>query len=182
MHPEIEIPAMTLAIDPSINSLGWAIFQKRDLIVSGTCHSAADERQFPMNLRIYFMIETLECVVRNYVHDANDFGLHVVIEQSEAWGSAKSMASTQSGTLPNLHVLIGALLYWGWTRGYAALVKVTTWKGQLPKHVTQKRLQEKYERIFQTNDEADAVGVGDYYVNKVRKFGDNDGDGIKETE
>ncbi len=93
-----------------------------------------------------------------------------VIEKPQLWGAYKSTASLHSGALLGLHILTGALYWWAqshFERAY--LIPVTEWKGQLPKRVTQQRMEQKYKVKFRTDDESDAVGLGDYFINTMNE-------------
>lgn len=94
----------------------------------------------------------------------------VVIEQPQLWGSYQSTASLHSGALLGLHILTGALYWWATTQFKEAwLIPVTEWKGQLPKSVTQKRMEAKYNVKFNTNDESDACGLANYYISTLER-------------
>lgn len=52
------------------------------------------------------------------------------------------------------------------------LVPPITWKGQVPKSITRKRMKEKYSELIQvdllTDDEVDALGMADYLYETTR--------------
>ena len=161
-----------LALDPSILHLGWAymcLHQHRDIVIldSGTIVVPEEYKDEELVKRIGANIEAL--------YDL-DFDVDtVVIEQPESWGAYKSMASSRSGSLLKLELLTGALVGWALTVGLEPiLIPVSKWKGQLPKHVTTKRMEKKYERKFATSDEADSVGLGDWYLMQQIKVEAND--------
>jgi len=116
----------------------------------------------PIETRINTTIMGLEDVVRDLDTEST-----VVIEKPQLWGAYKSVASMHSGDLLGLHLLVGALYWWAANRFESHrvyLIPVSEWKGQLPKEVTQKRMEKKYGVKFLTDDESDACGLGDYYL------------------
>ncbi len=160
-----------LAIDPSIESLGWAVLQPttpRILICSQLAEFGTvkrDTRGQPATDRVNSIIEGLE---KATIH--LDSAHIVVIEQPQLWGAYKSTASLHSGALLGLHILVGALYWWAHSRFERAhLIPVTEWKGQLPKKVTQQRMEQKYNVKFRTDDESDAVGLGDYFISTMNE-------------
>lgn len=153
-----------LAIDPSINSLGWAILEppndEPSLLDFGTviCHTV----RLPVETRMNTTIAGLEDAVRDLDREST-----VVIEKPELWGAYKSVASMHSGDLLGLYLLVGALYWWAANRFESHkvfLIPVSTWKGQLPKTVTQKRMEKRYDVKFTTDDEADACGLGTHFL------------------
>lgn len=113
--------------------------------------------------RIDHMLTLLDDLVIGKRFDA------VAIERPETWGAYKSMASSRSGSLQILTLLTGALVQWALFYvevGNVRFPKVSEWKGQLPKRITRARMTKKYKRSFKTDDEADAVGIGDFILGK----------------
>lgn len=161
-----------IAIDPSLNSLGWAAINSREegkgggLQGSGVVKAPKVIQQKSLDERLIWMLFTLahEIVVQ--------WCDKLVIEQPESWGAYKSMASAHSGGLLSLHILTGALFAWALSiagAGKVELVKVSKWKGQLPKRVTKKRMESKYGVKFATDDESDAVGIADWRIEQERR-------------
>lgn len=147
------------AIDPSINYLGWIVMEPGSVVAHGTIDSG-QVKTASWTERINWMINAID----------TDFTLDVIaIEQPETWGAYKSMASSRSGSLQVLTILVGALMYWAITKvgvENVKLIKVSQHKGQLPKHVTQKRMEKKYNCKFASSHEADACSVGNYVLEK----------------
>jgi hypothetical protein len=167
---------MIVAIDPSINELGWAVlFEKGPMVTTplkdyGTIRAPQVLKSSSDEARMSWMIQQVESVIIEAV-DPNlwkDF-CTLVIERPQLWGAYKSVASSHSGSLFQLTLLVGALWNWGNEKFHeAVLVPVSTWKGQLPKEVVEKRMSEKYQVAFRTSHEADAVGLADYYQEKIK--------------
>lgn len=160
-----------LAIDPSINHLGWAIMTSGRVLLCGTINAPVDTKHWDMVLRLDWMLSHLDALMLKNAHSLVEIGevpVEVVaIERPEPWGAYKSMASDRSGAMQMLTILVGALTQWSLALvgpKNTKLIKVSQHKGQLPKVVTQKRMETKYKCKFQTDHEADAVSVGDYVL------------------
>lgn len=148
------------AIDPSVNHLGWVVMEPNTIIAHGTI-DAGQVKVASYTERIAWMIGALNDVAGDFEFDA------IAMEQPETWGAYKSMASSRSGSLQVLTLLVGALMYWAITKvgvENVELVKVSQHKGQLPKCITQQRMERKYNCKFATSHEADACSVGDYVL------------------
>lgn len=150
------------AIDPSVNYLGWVVMEPGTVVASGTIN-ASQMKAASYTERIDWVIDRLSDVVSDFIFD------EIAMEQPETWGAYKSMASSRSGSLQVLTLLTGALMYWA-CRAVSVenvkLIKVSQHKGQLPKHITQKRMEKKYNCKFNTNHEADACSVGNYVLER----------------
>ena len=160
-----------LAIDPSINHLGWVIMTSGKVLLSGTINAPEDTKSWNDVARLDGMIDQLNSLVLAKMHTLTEIGevpIEIIaIERPETWGAYKSMASDRSGSLQILTLLVGALTQWALTivgPKRTMLIKVSQHKGQLPKKVTQKRMEKKYKCQFQTDHEADAASVGDYVL------------------
>ncbi len=142
------------SLDPS----WYTTVNDAQLITFGTVER--DTKGLPHGERIVSIILGLEEATIRV-----DRASTVVIEEPQLWGGYKSRASLHSGALLGLHLLVGALYWWAYTNfDKVYLIPVTEWKGQLPKRVTQKRMEKKYNVKFETDDESDAVGLADYFI------------------
>jgi hypothetical protein len=168
--------SVILSLDPSILHLGWAIM--RDAIIYDS--QKAQERKFVLcdyGTILASKVKKLEFVdrMRYVLTELNELVIDsdvecLVIEKPEPWGSYKSLASSRSGSLEILTILTGALAGWCIGQGLEVrFIKVSQWKGQLPKHMTKKRMERKYNVAFKTTDEADAVGLGDWYLTNCER-------------
>jgi len=160
-----------LSIDPSINNLGWA-YQKTEETgtvlqrVFGTIRAPRNVKEASTEDRLGAMIEVLEIELFPYL-DPSTADVVLLLEQPETWGAYKSMASQHSGSLGLLDLLVGALFWWGWDKNWDVhLVKVSKWKGQLPKEVTQRRAEEYFQVHCDTDHEADALGILQWWLEK----------------
>lgn len=164
-----------LAIDPSINTLGYAVLVvddatlKAELVGYDTIKALKATQKLVLEERMKLILDDLMLSFEKRSFD------YTVIEKPESWGAYKSMASQHSGGLLLLHILVGAL--WQWSRAvtvesHSFLVKVSEWKGQLPKKLTQERMEMKYSVKFNTDHESDATGLGDWFIcNRLIKEG-----------
>lgn len=152
-----------LALDPSINYLGWVLMSKGAVHCFGTIKSPAEFKGGNLVERIGWMLDALDDLPSIF-----SFSM-LALEKPESWGAYKSMASSRSGSLLILEILVGALTAWAISKvgvENVRLVKVSEHKGQLPKLITQRRMQQKYNCKFKTDHEADACSVGDYILTK----------------
>jgi hypothetical protein len=93
----------------------------------------------------------------------------LIIEMPEVWGGFKAAMSTKTGVLHKLFFFVGALWQWGRESGLSPiLVPVREWKGQLSKEITRKRVEDKFCIKTKNTHEADAIGLGLYYLRKVK--------------
>jgi len=172
----INYPTQVLAIDPSLNSMGYAILDmiEDSIIVSGTIKATNKERHEKTEKRITQQLCKLSATLYGELRTGNI--AYIIIEQPESWGAYKSMASQKSGDLLGLHILVGSLFWWARTwqllthqdrfKNPVHLIKVSKWKGQLQKRHTLKQVKRKYDCNPQTNDESDAIGIASWFITK----------------
>lgn len=151
-----------LALDPSINHLGWVLMSSGKVLGSGTINAPTEFKQEELIYRLDWMMAELDDLPCSSAEV-------IAIERPEQWGAYKSMASSRSGSLQVLTLLVGTLTAWALCRVGADnvhLVKVSAHKGQLPKHITQRRMEQKYHCKFASDHEADACSVGNHILTK----------------
>lgn len=155
-----------LAIDPSTKALGWAVFTlaPNRLIESGVMRQRNDdgpddEPAWLMNLDE--VVEKVRCV-------CTEHGISLaVIEQPQMFGSSRGKAAAASGSILKLTAVAFALRERLMVLGVDVLmVPVSRWKGQTPKLITQKRVRRVWGWEGNDHNEADAVGIGDWYLRK----------------
>ncbi len=149
----------TIAIDPSINFCGYAIFNKKKKLVKHGLlrppseYTAKDKKSYLKKSKyMYLTIKKMK----------DTLNASVVLEVPQYWGVAGFM-SRESGALFKLTFLCGML----YGLGKVHTVNPTEWKGQIPKHVVGNRLQRVYKDInFETLDHnvGDAIGIGRYHL------------------
>lgn len=160
-----------IAIDPSINSLGYAVFDIREarLIKFGQIESSEEEKKLSLERRIQKQLCELQGVL-----PGGEIKCLWVIEEPELFGGVVSTAAVHNSSLKKLIMIVGALVWHAWqTQGFVQLIPVSTWKGQLPKHVTRERSEARHEIKFKKHhsDAADAVSLGDWYLDWMTKKG-----------
>lgn len=159
-----------LFVDPGIIGTGWAFFN--------TIHNRTTHRDYPIHGKILTGYESSGVIKvkqkRQWPGKVADVcaefeGLVqslkpsiVVLEFPEMWGGdAKSMQSAQRGDLFKLAYLTGGLGEIARRSGarLPVLVFPREWKGQLPKDVVIKRIQNVLD-VKPKDHEADAIGMG----------------------
>jgi len=158
------------AIDPSINHLGWALMDNASKAVGydflaayETIDAPTEFKQEELVYRLDWIMGELDDTTRSLQFDT------IAIECPEPWGAYKSMASSRSGSLQILTLLTGALTQWAIEKvgvENVKLIKVSQHKGQLPKWVTKKRMEKKYNCKFNTDHESDACSIGNYCLER----------------
>jgi len=163
--------------------MGWALFSPDDteenyiLDRSGTIKSTEGERKGKDEIRIVVQIMKIRKLVDDELNlaeygygDSFMYPVLLLIEKPKLWTNVKSMASQRQGGVMILHILVGALFWFGWQNfENVELVDVSTWKGQLPKSVTLKQVKRRWNVNPETDDEADAIGIGSWYIDKLAK-------------
>jgi hypothetical protein len=149
-----------LAIDPSINFCGVAIFKKDGTLIKSqllTPQTKTDDWQIKANI-IY---EEVRGMKKKLPPDTIQ-----IIEVPEFWGVAGYMAR-ESGAVFKLTFLCGML----YTLHGSISVTPSMWKGQLPKEVIQNRLKKVYPKpdIGKMNHNiVDAIGIGRAFLFELK--------------
>lgn len=165
-----------LCVDPSVRSLGWASFVETPcgsgmkLTGSGSIQARkasldrrGEEAFVPWLGAVDWMTEAVEEV---FLAEGADI---CVIEWPEVQASSAGKAALNTGgafVLMSIAVSIRCMLAWNGVEVLA--VPVRRWKGQTPKRVTVQRIKKHWGFVAQDSDEADAVGIGDWYCRKHR--------------
>jgi hypothetical protein len=101
----------------------------------------------------------------------------VLIEQPEHFGGGgRAGAARNSGSVLKLMALVFSIRQMVLEVSAAAsvvLIPVRTWKGQVPKVVTMNRVRRSWGWEGTDDNEADAVGIGDWWIRKggLKKYG-----------
>ena len=148
---------MIMALDPSINFCGCAIFseQKKKLlsyILITPDKSTKDE--WLMKARSVF----------EQVRESSTSVEKIVIEIPEHWGNAGYLAR-ESGALFKVTFLAGMIC----SLDNVITVTPSGWKGQLPKDVMRRRFIKYYPDIDiekMNHNILDAIGIGHWYLYK----------------
>lgn len=164
-------PNRLLAIDPSTKALGWACFIEQRpgrwaLNASGVMRQRNDDGPDDEPAWLMNLDEVVEKVRELGVVD------RVVIEQPQMFGSSRGKAAAASGSVLKLTAVAFALRQLFVDRGVPVMmVPVSRWKGQTPKRITQMRVRRVWAWGGDDHNEADAVGIGDWYLRKGPKAG-----------
>ena len=150
-----------VTIDPGLKHLGWAVFEsnKEKPIASGTL---SPPRKVDWLHRLEWLVEKLSELIKEH-----DPSLIIIEEPQLFMSSAKGSSASASGSVLKLTALVHSLKVLGeWV--YACevkLIKVSRWKGQVPKHIMHKRLG--LTEVSEISlDEADAIALGLWYMRK----------------
>jgi len=141
----------TLSIDPSINFLGWAIFDEKKLVKYGLLTPKVKSSDYLVKCRE--MVVNINTIVATHcplpkIHSNNYFDYaQLVVEVPDHFATAGFM-SRESGAVQKLTFLAGMIYNMAPdTIGYFPRV----WKGNIPKHMCALRLaklSKHYEFIF----------------------------------
>jgi hypothetical protein len=165
-----------IAIDPSYEDggLGYAIMESpENLLLWGTTHSdTPKDASFEQKVAEALVALGQDILYCGLIGERRQ----LIIEMPEVWGGFKAAMSTKTGVLHKLFFFVGALWQWGRERELVPiLIPVREWKGQLPKEITRKRVEDTFGIKTKNMHEADAIGLGLYYLRKVTQ---NDSTGI----
>ncbi len=138
-----------LTIDPGIAGTGWAYWEKEELISTGIIKPSS---HMPWESKSKFVMVKLKDIMAEKKPHA------VYVELPESFGGARGMATSGGGSLVKLTLLVGAIMH----EFMAIPVGIRAWKGQLPKHIVEKRVKELLPNCKATSHAMDAVGIGLY--------------------
>lgn len=146
--PESKQPVRRLFIDPASNSTGWALFEGKQLLTSGTITADGEKNSFVRLEVIGLQYETLGARLR-------------VIDECHI----ERMAGRPSHIV---HHSVGVI---GYALGAYCLevnadIPVQSWQKHCDWKTTKAAL-EAYKGRVASEDELAAIGMGLYYTNKV---------------
>lgn len=160
-----------LAVDPSIRACGFALASHGkarenrgfSLTESGVIVSKSDVNRWE---RIDQITDDLQEMVPESVR-SGDQNMVVVVEMPQAMKSAQGQAAANAGDTLILAALVGSIRAAMREYGMVSVecLTVSKWKGNAPKRITQRRIAKRWGE-FMDHNEADAVGILDWYVNK----------------
>jgi len=145
-----------LAIDPSINNVGFALYDTESEIIrtkifhpksSGIIMDVCDQ-------------------ILNFYRKEFAISVDVLIAEFPQWeNSTRGEISMKQGHLFNLACIVGFL-----AAGINSLVKLTPtpkgWKGQTPKVATEHRVKKQFGDLNCSEHEYDAIGMIQWYLKK----------------
>lgn len=147
--------------------MGYATFNPHgELQKHGTIESSDTEKADPdLAQRIQIMVTRLDgrLSAQGFSPDT------IIVEDPQMFGSTTSTAAVHNNSLKKLIMMVGALVWWAHAKGaHAHLIGVSTWKGSVPKFVTQKKVAARYGECWETHDEADAIALGMWYLERTK--------------
>lgn len=142
---------VVMSVDPSINYLGVAVWQKGRLRHYGLVRPAKQSRddEFQKVWNLYEQLKDLH--TKNRV-------VYTVTEVPSHW-HVGGFEARESGSIYKLSMMVGAILAFG----QVIAVPPHGWKQQLPKEVVRNRLMPKYPGIVDEDldhNVMDAIGIG----------------------
>lgn len=166
-----------LAVDPGTEYVGWCVFEINPRAKTGKlgdmdCFHASPKHSWEIRAA------DLAAMVGNIAvtHEVRT----AIIELPRAYVSAggKGEAASNSSALIKLGVAVGMISgeisarLGGPMHVTIDLVPVQTWKGQVPKSVTQSRLKDRWglDTSVGRHDQWDAVGMADWFIRKKYGF------------
>lgn len=164
-----------LAFDPSMRKFGWAVLDRGKLVDHGLITQAGPSKKVPKKKRrtLAFWIGRVDEMVNTVYRDLGDHvgsADVVVIEMPRIYsrGSSASQAAKNSGAIEKLIFLVSSLRsrimrYDMHVR--IVLVYPQTWKGQVPKSLTRRRMERRYGRVIKHLDHniVDAIGIATWF-------------------
>lgn len=168
-----------LSIDPGLSTTGWALFEVNEIMEEGKYIESGIILRPRKKCDWMFR---LEWVVANICAMVELAGItKVVIERPQVFMSGKGQAAGNAGSILKLtglvYTIYGSLGLVGISGGKVVkagvdvmLVGVSKWKGQTPKRITQRRIMKHWRVLCEDHNEADAVGIGDWYIRKHLEY------------
>jgi len=162
-----------IGIDPSVRSLGLGFFENGQFAGASTIKGLSARE--PIERRVHGIVQAVcnATAARRAQADISH-SVHIIIEQPQRFGAYKSAASLAAGDLQLLDFVVGGLLVGLATpRIQPQLAKVSTWKGNLSKQNTRKRLSRDLSlpsTTWQTHDECDATGIAWWYLKQLPEY------------
>jgi hypothetical protein len=162
-----------MAVDPSINTAGIAIFKGKDLQHVDLIRprkifgkTISTEQTVKTNSKIIDYVDKARSVYNQIKKLKNDYSVElVVLEVPDYFGVAGYMAR-ESGAVFKLMFVTGMIASFDNVVG----VNPQSWKGQMKKHVVANRLRLIYKEIkneeIKDHNIIDAVGIGHWFLYK----------------
>ena len=147
-----------LSIDPSINFCGYAVHTNKGALIEYDIILSNKKLKEDFVSKSRDIVGQIIQIIEKYSN------IQLVLEMPQYWGVAGYLAR-ESGAIFKLTFLCGMIC--GLQKDIVTVVP-QKWKGQMPKHVMQNRLQKYYPKINfkETNHNIlDAIGIGYYYIN-----------------
>jgi Holliday junction resolvasome RuvABC endonuclease subunit len=155
-----------LAVDPGLNSCGWAVFHHQEPVRAGIIE--------PRERGGDAFISRCATVVRQLRNQIleEDPPVEVVCEWMQMFGSASSAMAWKTGDLQRPIFLVGMLAGRLWIPADRFhVVTPNEWKGQLPKDEVIRRIRKLLgepmcDQLHLVKDAWDAVGIGLHHLGR----------------
>lgn len=166
-----------LTVDPGTRNAGWSFFniledQKQAVLSASGCVRVPAKTK-DWIARIDTIVHEISMLIRKKDPSMKQPFI-LIVELPMNFGSSKGMAASNSGSVGKLmgcvFQLKGTVMNLFESCTEVKLVPVRTWKGNTPKSITQKRILKHWNAVGSTEDESDAIGIGDYWVRNVLKY------------
>jgi len=167
-----------LAIDPGTENLGWAIFN-----VAGRLHNKGaqlavreykymDSGVFQIKNKSLDWMQRMDLLLIDVQKILQDIPIDVVVIEEPAIfiGTAKGEGANNSGSVLKLTAVVHSIRSMAKRMGCKVhLLGVRKWKGNTKKEDTQRRINRSFGINITQPDQADAVGVGRYFLMNLNK-------------
>jgi len=170
-------PPYLFSIDPGLHRAGWAFWRIREgkkkpgELLSFGLITTKDIDVTGWPLRALYMSNRIynKC---NSVLPRPTMQVTMVSEMPMEFGGQKGEVALKGGSVRKLAYMVGFLggrcAQGGWDWETVTPLK---WKGQLPKHITLKRVCRRYKNVPRDTDDnvVDAIGIGHWFLQQ--KYG-----------
>lgn len=169
-------PWKTITIDPSIKACGWAIWRYSHTLRYGYHTASGVIKSSPPPDELsddpFAWVNRADRVIRALVHVARKHKAYgALIEHPQVFMSSHGQAASNAGSILKLcgfcHSLRTTLCI---NSINGRFVLVSKWKGNTPKRVTLHRILKRWQVSPADHNEADALGLGDWYLKNVLRY------------
>lgn len=169
-----------LAIDPSINEFGWAVFIDKKLVDFGlikpSLKNYSSKFIYNKNLKginsFDFVIKS-EIIYKEVNKIINQYKINCLVLEMPQYWAVGGFISRESGAMSKLHFLCGYIC--SINVDEFVILRPHEWKGQLSKKVVKNRLNKKIDKISEKKIDSllklnhnilDAIGLGYKFIFK----------------
>ncbi len=170
-----------VGIDPGINNPALVVLEKRDDLLPEIVYHKPFKlktEKLPLESRLVILwndFQEIRSLLEAMIDHNNVKETFVYIEYPDYEQSNRGQKAAETGGLGKL-VLSAGVAFSVFIRlvnrsELLKLIRPIQWKGQVPKPVTRKRMEEKYalQNGHLTDDEIDALGLADYAYETNRR-------------
>lgn len=172
-----------IAIDPSIRACGYCLMKLKRTTKGKFCSymESGNLKTYPVRNQdwVVTMDEMINLVCSMFYMTYSEVSCipkceRVVIEIPSQYDSGRGRVARRSGSILKLHafcyVLRARLMDCSLGDFQVNMVGVSKWKGQVPKRITQNRIDKHWGVRPADHNECDAIGIADYYATKILKM------------